>query len=395
MNARAAKRMAHGVLILHATFWILWLDYTFGWAPSPVGRDWYALREVAKSFVAGDWASVYSDRVVNSGTLFFRYPPFVLYLIAPLATVPPMVAYALVCVIQFAAAISIIRLLFRIQRPKEPQLIIAAVFGSAAMCHVIVSGQNSALLALVIAAAGVSLAFGRNVLAGACIGLLVCKPNWLPVFGLFVLWRGGIRAGAAAALTGAALVVSTLPLGIGLWRQFFAVTTRAGEIATQYLPYKEITFLAAVRSILGFGMLTNVLWGLGIAILAVFVIRAVRDARPIGRSIALVTLLAVVANPYASFYDGFVLVVPGMLWYAHRNAYSDRAWWIVGVWIAAYWLWDMAVFYYSQHISRFADPRVSAAGILLSGWIVSEALARPAKDVPCFADLPVDRPCTT
>jgi hypothetical protein len=47
------------------------------------------LFEVARSFVEGDWGSLYANRELATGTHFFRYPPFVLYLIAPLALLPP------------------------------------------------------------------------------------------------------------------------------------------------------------------------------------------------------------------------------------------------------------------------------------------------------------------
>ena len=328
---------------------------------------------------------------------FFRYPPFVLYLIAPLALVPAMAAYAIVCVTQLLAAVASLRLLFRIHRPQSPDLLFAGVLGSAAMAHVIVSGQNSALLALVIAGASVFWASGRNVLAGACIGLLACKPNWLPVFGLFVLWRGGLRAGAASALAAAALVLSTLPLGLGPWQGFFSLTTRAGEIGAAYDAYREITLLATLKSVLGWGALAKTVWVAGLGVLAVLVIRAIRDARPIGRSIALITLLAVVANPYASFYDGFVLVVPATLWFADRHAYTSRAWRIIGGWIATYWCWDMAVFYYRPLIPAVGEPGLSAGGIFLAGWLVTEAVARlpgtghPALMTATRAEETVDR----
>ena len=99
-----------------------------------------------------------------------------------------------------------------------------------------------------------------------------------------------------------------------------------------------------------------------LAVLAALVIQAVRDARPLGRSIALITLLAVVANPYASFYDGFILIVPGTLWLAHRDEYPGRTWWIVGAWIGAYWFWDMAVFYYAGTRSSSRGSRSLSGG---------------------------------
>jgi hypothetical protein len=386
----AARDILNIVLFFHAAQWVSWLWHAFVVDPSAVReRDWSTLYEVAKAFVAGDRAAIYVDRALSDGTNFFRYPPFVLYFIAPLAAVRPMVAYAIVCATQLLAAACMLALLFRIRKPRDAELNVAAVFGSAAMAHVIISGQNSALLALVIAAATYCWAFERNVLAGVCVGLLACKPNWLPIFGLAVLWRGGLRAGLASAATGAALALTTLPLGPGLWRDFFTMTTRAGEIGTRYSLYKEITLLAALRSVLGWGTLTTIVWACLTAALIALAVRALRERRPIGRSAALITLLAVIANPYVSFYDGFVLAVPATLWFTHRDAYSTRAWRIVGAWIAAYWLWDMAVFYYASRVPAFRDPAISAAGFLLAGWAVSEALSR---DPAGAADQRLNRP---
>jgi hypothetical protein len=95
------------------------------------------------------------------------------------------------------------------------------------------------------------------------------------------------------------------------------------------------------------------------------------------RSVALVTLFAIVANPYVSFYDGFVLVVPATLWIANRDEYPGLAWGIIGGLIATYWLWDMGIFYYKYAVPVFAEPRVSAAGIILTAWLLTEARARP------------------
>jgi hypothetical protein len=375
MTGRAGKEVLRVVLLAHAVIWVAWLIYAFGVAPVLPERDWVYLREVGKSFLAGDWASLYGERKIGEGTMLFRYPPFVLYALALLAAVPPKTAYALICVVQLLAALSTVLLLFRIRKPRDADLVIAAVFGSAALAHVIVSGQSSAVLALTIAAAGLCWSSGRNVLAGVCVGLLAWKPNWLPVLGLATVWRGGIRAGAASGMVVVGLMLSTLPLGAGVWHDFLTITTQSSEIETRLLAYREITLLASLRSILAWGAATMIIWAVLGTLLAGLAIHALRDARPIGRSIAVLTLLALVVNPYANFYDGFVLVIPGVLWYAHRNDYSERAWWSIGAWLAAYWLWDMAVFYYSSFVPAFDSPRLSAAGILLTGWLVTEAVA--------------------
>jgi len=388
MNARTAKEILHDFLFCHAALWVGILGYKLVLNPAPPDGDWFVLREVARSFLAGDWSSIYSDRQLSTGTYYFRYPPFVLYLIAPLAVLPPMVAYVVVCVTQLTAAAGTLWVLCRIRRPAEMRIVIAGVFGSAALAHVINSGQNSALLALVIGVAAYCWSAGRNVLAGVCVGLLACKPNWLPVFGAFVLWRGGLRAGVALALTIASFVLSTLPLGAGLWGDFFAMTAGAGRIAAIYEAYMEITLLASLKSVLGWTVLAKIVWGGSVAVLTALVIRAIRDGRPTGRSVALVTLFAVVANPYVSFYDGFVLVVPATLWSAHRDEYPGRAWWIIGGLIATYWIWDMAIFYYKSVVPVFAEPRVSAAGMILTAWLLTEALARPLSVRPGINPVP-------
>jgi len=184
------------------------------------------------------------------------------------------------------------------------------------------------------------------------------------------------------ALTIGSLMLSTLPLGAGLWQAFLTMTAGAGRIAAIYEPYMEITLLASLKSVLGWTALAKIVWGGAVAVLTALVVRAVRDGRPTVRSVALVTLFAIVANPYVSFYDGFVLVVPATLWIANRDEYPGRAWGIIGGLIATYWLWDMGIFYYKYAVPVFAAPRVSAAGIILTAWLLTEARARPLSTRP-------------
>src|SRR5690348_16663138 len=90
-------------LFLHAAISGVWLVYAFAPSTAPPERDWFVLREVAVAFVHGDFGSLYIVRQIPDGWMFFQYPPFVLYALAPLALVPPMVAYAGICVTQLVA----------------------------------------------------------------------------------------------------------------------------------------------------------------------------------------------------------------------------------------------------------------------------------------------------
>jgi hypothetical protein len=377
-----AHAVLHGFLLFHAAIWILWLAYAFVLASAPPERDWFVLREVAHAFVSGDLASVYSDRQTPDGMVFFQYPPFVLYAIAPLALVPPMVAYALVCAVELAAAAGMVVLLLRFARPPHPDLVVAGVFGCAAMAHVIVSGQNSALLALVAVAAAYASVQGRTLLSGALVGLLLCKPNWLPVFGAFVVFRGGSRALVAMAITCGALLLSTLPLGIQTWRDFVHVPEHVRAYHLAYPAFKEITLLAFLKSLGIPPALAMGVWAFTFAVLGYLLFRIWRSERPLGRQLAATALFAVALNPYASFYDGFLLTIPAALWYTHRDSYEPETWRRMGWVIAVYWLWDMGVFYYLPLVSiatgPIADPSVSLAGVFLYLWFRLELKPRRA-----------------
>jgi hypothetical protein len=374
MSPRAHTAL-HGFLLVHAAIWLLWLAYAFVLADAPPQRDWWVLREVGVAFVHGDFASLYIDRWVPEGRMFFQYPPFVLYPLALLAVVPPMVAYAMVCATQLAAAAATLVLLFRLARTPDADLAVAGVFGSAAMSSVIVSGQSSALLALVVTAAAVAVAEKRSFTAGVLIGLLLAKPNWLPVLAAFVVWKGGRKALAGLAATLVVLLLSTIPFA-SLWQDFFQVAPHVESFKPAYPAFKEITLLAFLKSLAIPRGIAMAIWGVTFAVLGWLLLGVWRSERPFGRQLAATMLFAIALNVYVGFYDGLVLAVPAVIWLTHHDTYTAQAWRRIGLVIAAYWLWDMAVFYYAPMIGSvtgpIGDPPISIAGLLLYVWFRAE-----------------------
>jgi hypothetical protein len=239
MSPRAHTAL-HGFLLVHAAIWLLWLAYAFLVADAPPQRDWFVLREVGVAFVHGDFASLYIDRFVPEGRMFFQYPPFVLYPLALLAIVPPMVAYAMVCATQLAAAGAMLVLLFRLARTPDADLAIAGVFGSAAMSSVIVSGQSSALLgtrrhrrrrrrrreALVRRRGAHRVAPRQAELAARARG--VRRVEGRPACA-----RGTRR-------TIVVLLAEHVPLA-SLWQEFFRVAPHVESFKPAYPAFKEIT----------------------------------------------------------------------------------------------------------------------------------------------------------
>ena len=92
------------------------------------------------------------------------------------------------------------------------------LMASAPGWYVLDSGQSTFLWLAVIAAAFAAFGRGRTVLGGAITGLLILKPPLLIGFALWwIMDRRMRRALIAAGLTGAIVVLASLPFTHGVW----------------------------------------------------------------------------------------------------------------------------------------------------------------------------------
>src|SRR5688572_59783 len=80
-------------LALHAIFPAMWLITVV--RNGPVPNDWLLLKTVADDYVARDWAHLYGtvEHALHP-CYFWLNPPFALYVVAPLAWLPDVWAYA-------------------------------------------------------------------------------------------------------------------------------------------------------------------------------------------------------------------------------------------------------------------------------------------------------------
>ena len=218
-------------------------------------KDGYQLWLAAGHFTRGEWAGLYTSDF-SQGRYFWLYPPFALWLVAPLAALPAGAAYVVVVAMQTVATFASVHLLGA-DRTGDGMTARLGTLGSAAFVSVIVVGQSSGLLALIAVGSASALAADRDVLAGLLIGALVVKPNWLAPFLLTLLLRKRWRALGAVAGVCALALLSTLPLGTGLWHDF-AVSSRgyAQLVADRYDVWKLITLHAFWRSTLAPGWVT-------------------------------------------------------------------------------------------------------------------------------------------
>jgi hypothetical protein len=367
-----AKRLVRFFLAAHLFFPIAWL-WSQAASGQPDQRDWYYMRLAGERFLQRDWPSIYSS--VDDGFLW-RYPPFALYLAALLAVLHPRTAYWLMVLVAVGALATTLFLIRQALHPPDFGVVALAVATSAAFTSVLVTGQNSPLIALMIAAGLWSLLRGNKTLPFVFFGLLAIKPNWLPVFAVYALIRRNFRGFTIMVAVGVGFILAALPLGIT--DDFVDASFRNSELLTDFPAYKLIT----MRSFLGALTDFAALWVVVLVVLGACGIYVWRPASktPIPRQLAVVILITITANLYVAFYDGLVIMIPAIIWWASRNTYSSQtAWRTIGGLIAFIWVWDQAVFFYagaarSLGLITAGTPSLSLVGPALALWVLVEAL---------------------
>lgn len=338
--------------------------------------DWLFLKRTADHFVAGDWRHLYAlDENTYLPDMYWRYPPFVLYAVAPLALFPDYGAY-LFLVTLGSVALGATLWLLRDLAPPGPDagaLLVAAVVLSAPMLTMLVAGQNSALLALCIVGAAALWTRGKVVAACVLLGLLAAKPNWGIFFGIYALARKEWRGAAAMVATVALLCLSSAPLGVGLWSDFLLISAANDTILHDYQPWKQATLRGFYEAILGVGGPSRLLWvgsALGLLVAAWTTWR--RERSPL-EHLSAVVLLLIAANPYVSFYDVLVLLIPAAAWWAGRDRWNPTHWKLVGAVLAAMWIWEHAIWTWPALVEGEHRLPFSLVGPGTALWLVLQA----------------------
>lgn len=340
-------------------------------------RDWYQLWLAGHRFDTGAWTELYSREFTEGA--FWLYPPYALYLVAPLGLLPPVVAYGVVIGIEGLAFAACLALLVRGGLDRAPLPLATSTFGSAAFVSVIVMGQSSALLALSLLGGAYLLDRDRPWLAGVAFAALGVKPNWvICVVGVLLVARH-FRTVAAMAACGAAMLLSSIPLGTQLWSDFFFSTRGVSELLLErYEVWKLITVHASLRTLLptgAQGWLTPVWLGivavLGLALLVVAWRRRADPWHLAGVSV----LFTISANLYTNFYDAFVLLVPVAVWWNRPQAYPRAAWAGIGLLAGFVWAWQWGSLYGWR-----GDLSLAPVGAAVALWLLIEAGAALWRD---------------
>ena len=366
----------------------------------PEESDWRHLKVVADHFVAGDWSNLYETgaNAIDPHYLWL-YPPYALYLVAPLAWATPFQAYLWLAGIGAASLLMSLVLLRRIAPPggMDAEWFLASSLWAPALAT-LVMGQSSALLLLFVTGAAYVWQRGHGLRAYGLLALFALKPNWGIFFGLLALVRRDYRGALVMVGIVLALCAVTIPLGAELWTEFLRASMSNAELFVNYPYYKLISLKGFLNATLGQNPVSTGVWAVAAIGLCAAACAAWRvPGRPV-RHLGLAVLLAVAANPYANFYDALVLVLPATVWWSERASWRRVPWLVVGWLIAAVWCWEQYSFAWALVVKgelgvESPYPPFSIVGPAASIWLV--VAAREAIAVGRSGDLGGQHPTST
>jgi hypothetical protein len=379
------------------------------------GKQWLAARLVATgqgralfdlTVQRAELDRHYQSVVIDSG--IWRegiggptYPPTLAVVLAPLGWLSPRWAQWVVVELSVVAIIVTACLVARLTAGRIPwEVGTLAALSFTPFFLAVGLGQNSAFSLLIVASGWALLASGRDVWAGAVLGLFAIKPTW----GVAVVWiplvlaRPRVYLGMCGSAVGLAL--ATLPVcGIDSWIGWLSV---ARETEHVYQTWPRWTLLSRdlpglLRRIEQGTLVEFAGWAAVGGVVAITGWAAWRaraggwaSRLAAGPQATAVLAALVLSCPRFMFYDLTLAVLPSLLAVSNWKQFGSysRALLVAAVatvWCGAacsYLLWSMM------------GPPIETLGVLgLWGWAVAEtvAVSQCGRRVEPRAGVAVDR----
>ncbi len=309
----SASSLAKAGVVMSGVVIVLMAAWALG-DTSRLETDWTAFDLAAERVVAGESPYVFNPAVEPFPYL---YPPFAIWLalpLAPLGFIGSWVFSALLTTVAFAASVA----LFARVSPTRPtpEICLAFTMVGAAVTAALI-GQYSGLLALSVALGAYLHRHDRHVASGVALAMLLLKPNLAIAVLIVVLWSRSWPMLKGFVAGGAALALSTVPLGLSLWRdwQGSIEAIAQAQVDGRAPVDKMITVYGAMQELLGLSQsspLALALW----VIVAVIAGRALlmcwqRDVLAQAPLVAFASLalFMVAANLRVYFYDGTLVAL--------------------------------------------------------------------------------------
>ncbi len=236
----------------------------------------------------------------------FLSPPTFLLMVLPLALLPYLPALSLWQIVPLVAFLLVMA------RMGLPPLLYWLLPLSAAVVQTIVTGQNSLLVALLLAAGLLSLERHPWV-AGVFFALVTFKPHLALLIAPVLVIGGYWRAlGAMAAALAVLIIITVMAFGLGPWFAFFQNLSYAqDQLALGHLPWRRMptVFVAArmsgldaasaqlAQGVVALGVIAGVVWAWWRGV-------------PFGLKAALLVAAIPLTTPWAHDYDLVILLMP-------------------------------------------------------------------------------------
>ena len=322
-RAKAFGRVLFAFTLVAVVAWVALSKQGVDIEGKPLGTDFVSFWTASELALRGQVAEVYDIAAhwglekelfgASQGYTAFFYPPVFLLICWPLAILPYVWSLAAWLLATGWAYVRVVR------GYLGPSLGLWPILAFPAMVLNAGHGQNGFLNAALIGG-GALLLDKRPILAGACFGAMIYKPQLAIVIPFALLAARRWATIGAAAATAASLVVATIVLwGLDPWRAFFAAAPLAREsLERNWVGDEKMqSAFAAVRLLgggLGLAYGAQLLLGLGVCSGLFHLQRRAFRSEAEGPAMVAAGLLT---TPFILDYDLTLLAIP-IAWLARR-----------------------------------------------------------------------------
>jgi alpha-1,2-mannosyltransferase len=297
----------------------------------PIGTDFSSFYAAGSMALEGHAASAYDmaahyarqQQIFGVHTPYYGwfYPPFFLFVAAPLALFPYPVALIIwqaTTMVFYVCVMGAILHPVRQSRPEPGYLWVLTAVAFPAVFVNLGHGQNGFLTAALLGGALLALA-RQPLLSGTMFGLLAYKPQFALVIPIALLASSQWRAIAAAAAAVAALfTLSVVAFGPDIWHAFAASTEMSRKLLLQNgdVGFAKLQSLFAVVRMWGGGIALAYVAQSVISIVAIAgVAWTWRGSCDFNIKAAMLLIATLLASPHTLDYD-LMIVGPALAFIA-------------------------------------------------------------------------------
>jgi hypothetical protein len=224
-----------------------WSVYAAGELFHRLGFDWSLFYAQSMALRNGAGPGIYDQSVID---IYLRsmmryyggpaaalggwpqpYPPWFAAVVVPFTLPPAPLGFGLWLGVSILAALFLAYRVWQFLPELGPVGSAAAILAAVPVAWGLFLGQPMVLLAIPVSEMFISLKAGRDFRAGLWLAVLLLKPQYALLFGLFLLWKLRWRAVAGAVVGGLALVLlGVLTAGVASLLRFPAVLQAMSDL---------------------------------------------------------------------------------------------------------------------------------------------------------------------